>query len=100
MCAVGDENSASRTVSRETPPQRIFPVTRKTGQESFTAGGQPLPARLEGFWSWSCSNLLDNALRGRLAEYLVGIALGCVDRGVRLRVAGAPAPASTGGSAR
>lgn len=59
------------------------PVTRKSGQEPFIAEGHALPERLEGFWAWSCSNLLGNALRGQLAEYLVGLALGCVEHGVR-----------------
>lgn len=34
---------------------------------------------LAEFWRWSSSNLLDNTLRGLVAEYLVGLALECVD---------------------
>lgn len=51
-------------------------VGRKTGGESFHAGGQPLGFDLLSFWQWSASDLASNALRGRLAEFLVAQALG------------------------
>jgi hypothetical protein len=35
---------------------------------------------LVDFWSWAYSDLLSNATRGVLAEFLVGVALGVVDR--------------------
>jgi hypothetical protein len=54
----------------------------KSGDESFHAGGIPLPFTLLRFWQWSASDLTSNALRGRLAEFLVASALGIVD-GVR-----------------
>lgn len=57
----------------------------KTGDEPFTLRGRPVEgAHLRGFWSWACSDLLGNAMRGVLAEYVVGLALGCVDGGTRL----------------
>ena len=60
-------------------------VTPKTGNEQFTHQGQPhVDARLRGFWSWACSDLVSNAMRGVLAEYIVGLALGCVDGSTRL----------------
>jgi hypothetical protein len=57
-------------------------VRRKTGNERFRRGPEPLPFDLIGFWQWSASDLVSNALRGRLAEFLVGQALGVVS-GVR-----------------
>lgn len=56
-----------------------IPVTPKTGDEPFTDGGRPIGASLRGFWSWACLDLVSNAMRGVLAEYVVGLALGCVD---------------------
>ena len=58
-------------------------VTPKTGDEPFTQQGQAIGASVRGFWSWACSDLISNAMRGVLAEYIVGLALGCVD-GTRL----------------
>ena len=51
-------------------------ATRKTGDEFFIAinGGEQLTLR--DFWQWSCSDLVSNATRGILAEYLVATALG------------------------
>lgn len=40
--------------------------------------GEPISI-LKEFWRWSSSNLLDNTLRGLVAEYLVGLATQCVD---------------------
>jgi hypothetical protein len=63
----------------------LFPqlaVSRKTGRESFHDGARPLPFDLLSFWQWSASDLASNALRGRLAEFLVAQALGVAD-GVR-----------------
>lgn len=51
---------------------------RHTGSEPFLLEGRPLAEHLRDFWSWSASDLLSNALRGQLAEYIVGMALGCV----------------------
>lgn len=55
----------------------------KTGQEPIVdEHGRPVGSLVD-FWRWSSSNLLDNAMRGRLAEYLVGLALGVTSTGVR-----------------
>lgn len=56
--------------------------TRKTGSEPFRANGKSLPNTLLSFWQWSSSELVGNALRGMLAEYIVASDLGCAD-GVR-----------------
>jgi len=52
---------------------------RRSGQEPFHAAGRPLGFDLLGFWRWSASDLLSNATRGVLAEYLVARALGATD---------------------
>lgn len=48
---------------------------RKTGQENFISNSANLDFNLLDFWSWSQSNLLDNTLRGVLAEFIVAKAL-------------------------
>lgn len=55
-----------------------LPARRLDGSEPV-AGGR---ACVIDFWRWSSSDLRDNVSRGVLAEWLVGLALGCVD-GVR-----------------
>jgi hypothetical protein len=45
--------------------------------------GQPLATTVLAFWRWAASDLISNATRGRLAEYLVAYALGVAD-GVRV----------------
>jgi hypothetical protein len=59
-------------------------VTPRTGNDPFTQQGQDIGANLLGFWRWACSGLVNNRMRGVLAEYIVGLALGCVDGDVRL----------------
>jgi hypothetical protein len=56
--------------------------TRKTGTEPFTEGGAPLGFSVLEFWQWSSSNLVGNALRGLVAEFLVAHAVGA-DRDIR-----------------
>lgn len=48
---------------------------RKTGEELFTFDGTSLEFNLLDFWKWSVSDLVSNATRGRLAEYIVARAL-------------------------
>jgi len=57
-------------------------VSRKTGAEPFRAGNAVLGFDLLSFWQWSASDLVSNALRGRLAEFLIAQALG-IANGVR-----------------
>ena len=61
---------------------RIETVT-KTGDEPFHADRENLPQTLLDYWRWSGSDLVSNAQRGILAEFLVGSALQMTDR-VRL----------------
>lgn len=57
-------------------------VSCRTGREPFRDGARELGFDLLGFWQWSGSDLVSNALRGRLAEFLVAQALGLAS-GVR-----------------
>jgi len=57
-------------------------TSRKSGDETFSLSGQSLDLRLSAFWQWSSSDLVSNATRGVLAEFLVTSALGLAD-GVR-----------------
>lgn len=59
-----------------------LPQSRRNGDEPFHDVGRTLGFTVGDFWSWSSSDLLSNALRGRVAEFLVAKALG-VDEGVR-----------------
>lgn len=61
--------SVSNNLARITP-------SRKTGLENFANGKVPLDFDLLSFWQWSCSDILSNATRGVLAEYIVAKALG------------------------
>jgi len=56
---------------------------RLTGEERFRLAGKALDFGLLGFWQWSASDLVSNATRGRLAEYIVARALGLPAYGVR-----------------
>lgn len=47
-----------------------------TGEEPFHTSGRALGFDVLDFWQWSSSDVVGNALRGRLAEYLVARALG------------------------
>ncbi len=57
-------------------------TSRKSGDETFSLSGEPLDLQLSAFWQWSASDLVSNATRGVLAEFLVASALGLAD-GVR-----------------
>ena len=57
-------------------------LKRRGGHESFHIAGRPLGFDLLSFWQWSSSDLVSNATRGVVAEYLVAQALG-VAGGVR-----------------
>lgn len=58
-------------------------ASRKTGEEKFYRNGNPLDLSLLSFWQWSASDLVSNATRGILAEYIVATALGLADLEVR-----------------
>ncbi|MFC1783678.1 hypothetical protein ACFL02_08855, partial [Planctomycetota bacterium] len=48
---------------------------RKSGRESFLYNGRKQKAILIDFWRWSASDLISNATRGILAEFIVAMAL-------------------------
>ncbi len=58
-------------------------TARKTGKERFRFNGHDLEFDLLSFWQWSASDLVSNATRGRIAEYIVACALGLAGDGVR-----------------
>ena len=58
-------------------------TVQKVGSEAFHESGTSIGFCVEDFWRWSVSDLLSNATRGRLAEFLVAKALGICTGGVR-----------------
>lgn len=48
----------------------------KTGDEPFLLNNKAINFHLIDFWKWSVSDLVSNATRGRLAEFIVAQALG------------------------
>ena len=58
-------------------------LARKTGAERFCDGDADLGFDLLSFWQWSTSDLVSNATRGVLAEYIVAQALGVADSAIR-----------------
>lgn len=50
------------------------------GNEQFTLAGTKLSQNIMDFWRWMGSDLLDNTMRGILAEYIVAYALGITDQ--------------------
>lgn len=62
------------TVDRRTQPPRL-----RGGREAFRFAGKPTDFTLRDYWSWAGSDLLSNAQRGVMAEFLVARALGTAD---------------------
>lgn len=50
------------------------PATVKSGDEPFCNNNQNLNFTLIDFWRWNVSDILSNATRGRLAEFIVATA--------------------------
>lgn len=57
-------------------------TTRKIGDEPFEFNGSSLPMSLLSFWQWSSSDVIGNAMRGILAEYIVASSVG-MNSGIR-----------------
>lgn len=55
---------------------KAIQVKPKTGNEYLTDKGEKTKYSLLDFWSWSVSDILSNATRGRFAEFVVGTAVG------------------------
>ncbi len=58
---------------------RAVKVSRKSGLENFSQNGKPLAITLFNFWQWSTSDLVNNATRGILAEFIFASALGLAE---------------------
>ncbi|MDZ4402365.1 hypothetical protein [Prosthecobacter sp.] len=58
-------------------------VKPKQGDETFHSDGKQLGFTLQDFWRWGVSDLVSNATRGRLAEFIVAKALGVQTEAVR-----------------
>jgi hypothetical protein len=56
---------------------------RRDGSEPFCLGGRPAGFKVLEYWQWSMSDLVSNASRGRLAEFIVARALDAPTDGVR-----------------
>ena len=52
-------------------------VEKKSGRELFHIDGHETNHNLLSFWQWSSSEILGNALRGVLAEYIVSMDIRC-----------------------
>lgn len=50
-------------------------MKRLTGSENFIFGDMSIGKILSDFWAWNSSDLLNNTLRGALAEFIVATAL-------------------------
>jgi hypothetical protein len=61
---------------------RIHTV-QKTGEERFHLDDADLSCTVRDFWRWSTSDLVSNATRGILAEFIIARALGISTIGVR-----------------
>ena len=68
--AIKDENDRVKK-SLEINPLQAVKTTKKTGEEPFVFNGSEVPLNVLSFWQWSSSELLGNALRGVLAEFIV-----------------------------
>lgn len=55
-------------------------INRKTGGECFRAGDAEADFTLLDFWQWSSSDLVDNTMRGVLAEFIVAHDLGVAQK--------------------
>ena len=53
-------------------------TNQRSPEQPFHANGRPLSFRLGHFWQWAASDLMSNALRGVLAEFLVSQAVGAI----------------------
>ena len=56
---------------------------QKTGEERLSFFGSDAGCCLLDFWKWCGSNVLSNAVRGKFAEFIVGIAVGADLKSVR-----------------
>jgi hypothetical protein len=70
---------AGSTVVPSEPKFPRIELRPRDGSEPFHVGGKPLlqpVLTVRDFWSWACSDLVGNSLRGLIAEYLVARSVG------------------------
>ena len=53
----------------------VMIMEKLTGNEYFSYDDKPTGKLLADFWAWNSSDLLNNTLRGALAEFIVATAL-------------------------
>ena len=66
-----------------TGPIPKLDIKKKTGREPFYSGGAMRDFDVLDYWRWATSDLVSNASRGILAEYIVAKAVGVSTTGVR-----------------
>ena len=50
-------------------------ISKKSGREPFVNNNHDKNVTIKDFWSWAHSDLIGNAERGKLAEYIVALSL-------------------------
>jgi len=55
-------------------------LLRKTGHEVFSTARNSAGFSLVDYWSWAHSDLINNAERGKIAEFIVASALGLTEK--------------------
>ncbi len=61
------------------PELERIPKVKREGSERFHSSGKDIGFDLLGFWRWSASDVVSNATRGRLAEYIIAKAIGAAN---------------------
>ncbi len=61
-------------------PYPLIKPSIMSGEEPIHQTGSPTGQKLLNFWQWQGSNLIDNAMRGVLAEFIVATALECASK--------------------
>jgi hypothetical protein len=69
-----NEKDSSESQKQNPPLLNEVIAKCKTGEEQMTYNDYPLTFALSDFWRWSVSDILSNATRGRLAEFIVATA--------------------------
>jgi hypothetical protein len=89
-CDGVDQTTSVRARPASVPPSTntieelgVLFAPRRAGQEVFHDDDKPLGFNLLDFWGWDVSDLVSNATRGILAEYIVARAIGISTSGVR-----------------
>ena len=80
-CAISGKVFVRSTGTKKiTEDLAALPPTPRGAGQAFTVGQGGAGFKLGDFWQWMGSSLLDNTVRGLLAEYIVAQALSAVSR--------------------